>query len=420
MKDAPVFSALVIGGGIVGLTCAVRLQQAGVATQLADPDTHKLAPSWNNAGHIAIEQVEPLSSWQTLRAAPSRLFRSGGPLDLRATDDGVARWMMRFVKASSPRRFEAGKKALSELIAGATPAWRALAADIGKPDLFVERGHIAVWESASTARSRRAAWARTDIGAAVIHDLPPRKLDALSHQLKRPLAGGIRFEGTAQVADPSDLFQALHANFASYGGRWLRSPVASLSRDNGRAYAVFANGDRALAELLVICAGARSGVLMRDLGYEVPLIAERGYHIQVPSSQAQGWWPDLPPVVFEDRSMIVTRFAHALRACSFVEFANIDSPPDRRKWEALISHVTELGLPFGSSPSRWMGARPTLPDYLPAIGHSRRVPNLLYAFGHQHLGLTLGPVTAEAIAALAMGKPPRISLAPFDVERFSQ
>jgi D-amino-acid dehydrogenase len=117
--------------------------------------------------------------------------------------------------------------------------------------------------------------------------------------------------------------------------------------------------------------------------------------------------------------MIVTRFAQSLRACSFVEFADVNSPPDPRKWERLRKHVNELGLPFGEAPSRWMGARPTLPDYLPAIGRSRRASNLLYAFGHQHLGLTLGPVTAEIIAALALNAAPPISVAPFDIERFS-
>jgi D-amino-acid dehydrogenase len=291
--------------------------------------------------------------------------------------------------------------------------------DIGKPALYSEQGHIVVWESQSSARVRREAWARADIGAARIRDLEQRELDALNHQLQRRLAGGIRFEKTAQLVDPLELFQALHASFAAAGGQWIRQAVTSLIKEGSQASAVFANGERVSSGLMVVCAGVRSKSLMRDVGHEVPLIAERGYHLQVPSTQAHSWWPDLPPVVFEDRSMIVTRFAQSLRACSFVEFANVDSPPDSRKWERLAKHVSELGLPFGAEPSRWMGARPTLPDYLPAIGRSRRVSNLLYAFGHQHLGLTLGPVTADAIAALAVGEEPGIALAPFDVERLS-
>ena len=348
------------------------------------------------------------------------MFGAGGALDFRATDAGVARWMMRFVAASSATRFAAGKKALSALIAGAPSAWRSLTADIGRPRLYSEQGHIVVWETERSARESRENWSRADTGIATFRHLEQRELDALDHQLKRPLAGGIRFEKTGQIVDPPLLFQTLHDRFAQAGGRWVRQSVTSLIKEGHHAHALFANGERAQAGLIVVCAGVRSKVLMRDAGHEVPLIAERGYHLQVPGAQANGWWPDLPPVVFEDRSMIVTRFAQSLRACSFVEFADVSSPPDPRKWERLTKHVNELGLPFGDSPNRWMGARPTLPDYLPAIGRSRRASNLLYAFGHQHLGLTLGPVTAEAVAALATGVAPRIPLEPFDVERFTQ
>jgi D-amino-acid dehydrogenase len=117
--------------------------------------------------------------------------------------------------------------------------------------------------------------------------------------------------------------------------------------------------------------------------------------------------------------MILTRFASALRACSFVELADVDAPADPRKWKRLRKHVAELGLPFGDAPSQWMGARPTLPDYVPAIGRSDRAPNLIYAFGHQHLGLTLGPLTGDIVLALALGAEPPVSLLPFNVERFA-
>jgi D-amino-acid dehydrogenase len=123
-------------------------------------------------------------------------------------------------------------------------------------------------------------------------------------------------------------------------------------------------------------------------------------------------------VVFEERSMIVTRFRSGLRAASFVEFAREHSPADARKWARLRSHVDALGLSLREPCSKWFGARPTLPDYLPALGCSRRVTNLLYAFGHQHLGLTLAAVSGEVIAALARGEAPAVDVTPFGLERF--
>jgi D-amino-acid dehydrogenase len=67
--------------------------------------------------------------------------------------------------------------------------------------------------------------------------------------------------------------------------------------------------------------------------------------------------------------------------------------------------------------SEWQGFRPTLPDSLPVIGRSRRHDNVYLAFGHQHLGLTLGPVTGRVIADLVAGRDPGFDLAPFRPDR---
>jgi D-hydroxyproline dehydrogenase len=156
---------------------------------------------------------------------------------------------------------------------------------------------------------------------------------------------------------------------------------------------------------------------LQQTGHSVPIIAERGYHIQSPA----GDWPaNMPPVVFEDRAIVVNAFESGLRATSFVEFARHDRRATQERWERLERHLDELGLPFGPPRSRWMGARPTLPDYLPAIGKSDFADNLFYAFGHQHLGLTMAPMTAEVLADLAFERPPPIDLRPFDITRFSR
>jgi D-hydroxyproline dehydrogenase len=166
---------------------------------------------------------------------------------------------------------------------------------------------------------------------------------------------------------------------------------------------------------MVVAAGAHSAPLLRGSEGAVPLIAERGYHLQAQHTAPAG---ALPPVAFEDRSVIVTQFASTLRIAGFTEFSQLGSPPDVRKWQTLGRHARELGLPLEHEPSQWIGARPTLPDYLPALGQSRAAPNLYYAFGHQHLGVTLAAITGELVAALAVGAPPAVDLSPFDLRRF--
>ena len=166
--------------------------------------------------------------------------------------------------------------------------------------------------------------------------------------------------------------------------------------------------------MVVVAAGARSAPLVRPAGLTAPLIAERGYHLQYTE---HGLAPGAPPMVFEDRFVAVVRVGDAMRVTSFTEFARPGSPPDPRKWDRLARHVAALGLPAKGEPTRWMGERPTLPDFLPAIGRKGR---LLYAFGHQHVGMTLAATTAEAIVELAGSDQTPERLRPFALERFGR
>ena len=394
-------SITVVGGGIVGLSSALALADRGHRVTLLDAAFGREAASWGNAGHIATEQTAPLASPDTLRSLPRRLFLFGGALGLPPGQIGSwGPFAAELLAAATPARFATGQVALKTLLAKALPAWRALADRLGG-DLLAEDGHIVAWESARTAAKGHAAWTAQDTGTARFAHTPP----------PFGTAGAIRFTGTAQVRDLSALADALEKAVRDRGVRIVRTDAA-----------LTIVGDRATipghdAELVLVTAGVRSAALLRPAGHRVPIIAERGYHLR---ARADRWPADLPPVVFEDRSIIVTRYADQVQVAGFVELAHPDAAPDPRKWQRLERHVAALGLPIAGPFARWMGSRPTLPDYLPAIGRSERTSNLLYAFGHQHLGLTLAPITATLVAALATDTPPTIDLTPFALSRFDR
>jgi D-amino-acid dehydrogenase len=400
----------IIGGGIIGLNVALELQGRGHSVTVYEREAGgSTAASYGNAGHIATEQVEPLASWAMIRSAFSRLFINGGALSLPPA--GISKWLpfsLRLMRAAKPQNFVRGKAVLSALLKDALPAWRRRLSDIGAADLLREDGHFVVWETPETAAAGLRAWRDTDTGTAMWREAGAEELAALRGLTTAPIARAIRFEGTGQIADPRRLLDTLAATFTARGGHIVHEAVTDVRIEGGRPVVGMAPADA-----VVVCAGVWSKPLMEAFGYKVPVVAERGYHIQsgVPT------WPEaLPPVVFEDRSMIVTRFEGGVRAASFVEFNKTDAPPDARKWRRLERHVRELGLPFGdpAKAARWMGARPTLPDYLPAIGQARGLP-VYYAFGHQHLGLTLAAVTAERVGAMIDdGEVP----AEFDLARF--
>lgn len=405
-------SAIVVGGGIVGRVSALRLQQAGMSVVLIDPDVMPQPASFGNAGHVATEQVRPIANLVFLRSVPRRLFLTGGPLDVGWRRPRVwLPWAIRAVAACF--RANAGERALTMLLAKALPAWERLVADLGRPDLLIGNGHLILWHDRVKGEAGARAWCQARTGTACVVPMQDDALDRVARQLAARPAVGLGIEGTAQVSDVGEAMRVLAEAFEAAGGRRVRSHASRLVRRERQHGVVLTDGSTVWADRMLVAAGVGSGPLLRSLDVTMPLIAERGYHVEWKHGGAY----DLPPLVFEDRSVIVTRFGDRLRASSFVEFTAEGAPPDPRKWQRLEAHVRALGLPVASAFSRWMGARPTLPDYLPAIG-GLDAPGLVVACGHHHLGLTLAPITAELVVALMTGQEPSVTLAPFSPTRF--
>jgi D-hydroxyproline dehydrogenase len=429
----------VIGAGFVGAACAWQLQRSGFQVQLLDRGLNdasdfSAAASWGNAGHLAIEQTQPLANWTNVRSLPRRLFSMGGPVGLPLHDIGA--WLpfgLRLMKAAAPTKLAHGQAALSDLLARAMPAWQRLTQQTGTSKYLAVEGHYVAWETSDSARKGIRHWLDSDMGLATARIASSDELAILKQQFNQCPVAALRFEGSGQVLDVGQSRAEIIQAFRAAGGNCVAKHAIRIESTPTGSYIHLASGEQLHTDMVVVAAGVDSSALLQASVGRVPLIAERGYHIESAVSSADTAHR-LPPVAFEDRSVIVTRFNNTLRMAGFTEFANRQSPPDVRKWQALEKHAMALGLPLSSPPMRWIGARPTLPDYLPAIGRSRSMRNVMYAVGHQHLGLTLTAITGELIAGLAqqIANPSESNipaffdgvaafndcLAPFDAARF--
>ncbi len=409
-------SIIVIGGGIVGTASALRLRASGFDVQLIDVGDPRRGASWGNAGHIGTEQCDPWPSIHNLINFPRQLFTVGGPLDFRAGD--IRQWLpwsFLFMREALPWRVAHNEKVLEQLLLEPIGAWERLFEMAGVPSMVRPVGHNSIWMSERAAEAGMRTLRRANTGTAYFRVMKSDELAKFAGAMKQTPVAGVHFTGTGQVTQPQGARQALLDAFKAKGGAVLEANVVSVAADQ-KGVTVRCEGGSALdAESVLISAGAWSHRLMEQLGQRVPLIAERGYHVM---SETHAWPQDLPPTIFEENFVVVTRFTNGLRATSFLEFANPDSRPDEKKWRRLEGHLRNLGIQFSDRPDRWYGSRPTLPDYLPAVGRMQKNPRVLYAFGHQHLGLTMAAITSEIVQAVATGEKPPIDIAPLRVERF--
>ena len=204
--------------------------------------------------------------------------------------------------------------------------------------------------------------------------------------------------------------ESIAASVRSRGGIFQREKVSTVDFDAAGKPVVVTDAGRHSVDLVVVAAGARSGALAKRLGAKVVLDAERGYHIMLPRPERS----ISRYLQFAESRISLSPKEGGLRMTSIVELASVDAPPDYRRIRRLTAQAARV-LP-GLQPeelSIWQGSRPSLPDNVPVLARSPRHDGVFFAFGHSHLGMTMGPVSGRIIADLVAGRDPGIDMAPY-------
>lgn len=403
----------VIGAGVIGAAVAFALAREGRSVLLLDRAEPGVAgASFGNVGHIAAELVQPLPSLSLLFGFWRELYSLGGPLDLPPRQAlRMLPWIGRFAAAAF-RRAE-NTRHLAPLVRPAAADWARWLEEIGRPELLRRHGHYEIgFGSGAAARARVQARLMAQLGVET-RPASSEELNPLRQAARADTAAGLWFEDSAHVTDPLEAVRAFAAAAMARAATIQRMEVRAL-RPIGDDIEILSDAAPLRVGAAVVCAGMGSTPLLASFELYAPLQAVRGYHIELPGQD-----PLLDaPVVYTDNHVLVAPMAGRLRASSYMEFAPREAPADPRKAARLRQTVRALGYPCEPEGPCWMGARPVLPDYLPGIGRAAGAARLFYAIGHQHIGLTMAPVTAELIADLVADRRPRQAVAAFDLQRF--
>ncbi|MDP4033159.1 MAG: FAD-binding oxidoreductase [Pseudorhodobacter sp.] len=412
-------SIAIVGAGIVGCATALALASEGHRVTVFDPDSPGAGTSSGNAGGIVTGAVTPTATPDVLRALPSYLLDRNGPAVLRLHHALPALpWLMRFIRAGLPGEVARIAAALAPMVSQAMPAHQALTRLAGAEAMIAKAGWLKVYASeqelAQSTRDRRLMdrfGLRYDmLDQKAVSDLEPNLDPALCRfGVHQPESGFVRF--------PQGLAQAYFDAAARRGARQLRQQVRAVRPGSGGGVLVQTEAAALTFDKLVVAAGAWSAPLVRQLGDRVSLDTERGYHLGFGTDTAalmRG------PVVFPALSLVLSPMHDGIRLVSGDELAGLKAPPDFRRIRALLPSARQVlpALRDIAPVTEWMGYRPSTPDSLPVIGRSPRCADVVYAFGHGHLGLTLAAITARMVADDIAGRPSPIAGRPYLVSRF--
>ena len=418
LKTAP--HATIIGAGIVGMSTAAFLQREGYAVTVVDRVPPGEGCSFGNAGGIAFAEIMPTIHHRMFTKIPGWLLDPLGPLTIRWSYLPKALpWFLAAARNATPQRVAAITKARADLGLRAVSDFETLLTPAGGLDLIVFRetlrlfDEVAQFDREHTEREVKRAHG-FPVGIYSGDEVREMEPDIGKTIIRATTSGGWYF-----VTNPERVVKTIAAQVVKDGGTILQDDVQRIERSDGKAKALhLASGLVVPLDKLVICAGAYSHQLARQLGDKVLLEAERGYHIVLPNAGVKL----SRSLTYARTPGAATPMEMGLRLAGTDEFAGLDAAPNYKRADALW-HVFKRALPGLREPdaqtTRWMGRRPGTPDSLPVVGASATHPNVFYNFGHGHMGLTWGPTTGRLLSEIVTGKPQNMDVSPYDIRRFS-
>ncbi|MRU14579.1 FAD-dependent oxidoreductase [Roseovarius sp. A21] len=407
----------ILGAGIVGICSALSLLERGQRVRLIDRGDPGQETSLGNAGVVSPWSIIPQSTPGLWRSIPGMILSRNKPLSVRAgTWPRMIPWGLRLLAQGTEARTRRAAEAMDHLCAPSIDLYHRHLAGTGHEGLIRDSHYIHAFRDEAAARDAFDSLGyriRAEKGA------PMEVIDHAALKRMEPAIGpayraAITIGAQARCTNPGRMGQVLAQKARSMGAEIIRDEVQALT-ETETGWHITGQAQSYDAAQVVIAMGAWSAALLRPLGYRLPLMAERGYHIECenPGVSLENSIMDM------DGKFVASSMEGGVRIAGQAEFGPAEAPPDPRRKGILARQAREVFPDLNVAQARfWMGRRPSFPDSLPVLGPSGRHKGLYFCFGHSHYGLMMAPKSGEVLADHLTGTRPNLPLAAYSASRF--
>jgi D-amino-acid dehydrogenase len=407
-------SVIVIGSGITGVSCAEELRRSGAKVTLIDrvKAGDPSQTSFGNAGILAREGIMPIANPSMLKMIPQILLSPSSPVYLKWSYLAkFSPWALQFIMNGTRPKALPIILALNELIYDTVENHIQLSKNTGAAR-FIEKGDMTLLfrNRKQFSSDKFANQTRRNLGI-TWEELSRDKLLDRDPHISKLYQFGLAYKNHGWITNPAAYVSSLAKHFQENGGKILIGEVSKINGNNVE----LKGGIILKAENIVLATGAWSKNLASQLGHNIPLQAERGYHLSLKNTS------HMPPNTYliTDKKFGLTPMDGFLRCAGQSEFAPLEMPPNPKAIKNLRKFLFRLYPKLAyETETIWQGTRPTLPDSLPVIGRSSKNPSVIFAFGGQHLGLTMGPKIGKMVRDIIFERQSNINMKPYSSDRF--
>jgi len=405
----------IVGAGIQGISNALFLQKKGFEVTIFDRDEPgSPAASYGNAGHFSPYASVPINRPDVLTDIPAMLLSSNGPLALKWNYvPKMLPWFWQFIKNCSTKKMMHTAKNMHQILDLALPAYDELFDEIELGGLVEKKGILYIWNDQSLKSRELEIKVRNELGVDQ-QVVTPKEIHDLEPNIKSIYHGGVYYRHGRHARNPKKILLKLFELFLKKSGKFLKMNIKNINFNDEKP-AIKTETESFLFDKVIIACGSFSKKLTDNLDEKIPLDTERGYHVHFKDCDHLL----SRPVIFQNRGFGITPMEQGLRVVGTVEFGGLDNPLSKSRVKNLINNAKYMMGDLPEHEDEWLGFRPTLPDYLPVIGPSKKYKNIFYCFGHHHLGWTLGPISGKIIAGMIAEENTNLDLKPYSSLRFN-
>ena len=406
----------VIGAGIQGVCISLFLIKKGFKVTLIDRDEPgKNSASYGNAGHFSPYATTPMNRPDILIDVPAMLLSTTGPLALKWNYiPRMIPWFLKFIKNCTKKNMMHTAKYMHQILDLALPAYDELFKEIDISELVENRGIVYFWTDKDLKSRELEISIRKELGVEQ-QLLTPNEIHDLEPNIRKIYHGGVYYPSARHARNPKKILLKLFDLFLKRSGKFEKQNIETITFSSDHKPIIKTNSNSYLFDKAVIACGAFSKKLTDQVNEKIPLDTERGYHVHF-----KGYDHLLSrPVIFLNRGFGITPMEQGLRVVGTVEFGGLENPLSKKRILNLVNNAKYLFPELQTHEDEWLGYRPTLPDFLPVIGPSKKYKNLFYSFGHHHLGWTLGAISGKIVSKMISGEKTNLNLEPYSSLRFS-
>ncbi len=410
---------VIVGSGVIGLCSAFYAARWGHRVTVIDREAEDHEGcSFGNAGMIVPSHFVPLAAPGMVALGLKWMWNPESPFYIQPRFDAeLFAWAWRFWRASTRSHVANCAPLLRDLSLASRTAYEALA---GEMDFgLVTRGQVMLCKEQRTLDEEAHNVQHAALLGISAQVLDAKQVAQLDPGVTLQVRGGVYFPKDCHLS-PNRLMAALKQQCKAMGVQFLWNTNVTGWRKEGSTLraAVTAQGEVSGDEF-VLAGGAWSPLTVASLNLRLPMQAGKGYSLTLANPR------QLPALcsIFTGARVAVTPMGGSLRFGGTMEIAGLHEQINERWVKGIIKAVPRYFPEFGPNDftgvQPWSGLRPCAPDGMPYVGRTKTTKNLIVATGHAMMGLSLGPVTGQIVAALISGERPAFDLRLLSPDRFA-